>query len=94
MTGNIKHIMYDATIDRMEKHEFDFEHGSGKERCRAEKEAFERLQEYLKKLPEEEAAFLNEYSDIRAACEADRELYLYQNGFMDGVRAFRAMLKL
>lgn len=94
MIGNIKQLLHDATIDRMERYEYEFEHGPGKEKCRAERDGYERLQEYLKKLPEDEAAFFHEYSDIRAAYEAERGYYLYQHGFMDGVRAFRAMLKL
>lgn len=94
MIGNLKQILHDVTIDRMEKHEYDFEHGPGREKCRAERDAYERLQEYLKKLPEEEAAFFHEYSDIRAAYEADRGYYLFQQGFVDGVRAFRSLFKL
>lgn len=94
MIGNLKQLMNDVTIERMEKHEYDFEHGPGREKSKAESVAFKRMQEYLKKLPEEEAAYFNIYCDIREEYEADRAYYLFQHGFIDGIRALRAMLKL
>lgn len=93
MRGNMEQILQGATIDRTEWLEHQYEHGTGKEMCEAEQEAYKRLSELFNRLSEDERTSFSEYCDARTNNESDKIFYIYQNGFMDGVRAMRAMMK-
>lgn len=93
MDGKAEQIVHDAAVTRIERHEYQYEQEQGMELYAQERKAYEQLNRVLKKLPEEDQKLFQKYSDARAADEAERNYYLYQAGFKDGVCAMKTILK-
>lgn len=93
MIDDVNTIVQNATIERMEAHEHEYDHGEGLEKLGAENDAFKAVETVLEKLPPEEAQLFHEYFNASANEQAGRNYYLYQAGFRDGVKFMKEILK-
>lgn len=92
MMDELSRIFYDATISRMEMHEYEFSQGDGKEMNEAEIAATHKWESILKKLSPEEQEVFEDYSSARASAESARNQHLYEAGFKDGVKVLKEMM--
>ena len=92
MMDELGKIFYDATIDRMEMHEYEFSKGIGKKKHEEEMDATHKWDVILKKLTPEEQNIFEEYSNARASAESARNKHLYESGFKDGVKVLKELM--
>ena len=92
MMDDLARIFYDATIDRMEMHEYEFSKGIGKKKNEEELKATHKWETVLEKLTPEERTLFEEYSNARASAEAARNKHLYESGFKDGVKVLKELM--